>query len=112
LREGRALFAQGKPFHAHEVFEDAWKADASPTREFWRGLAQLAVGVTHAARGNSTGALSLLDRGAATIAPFAATQPFGVDVTAVLAWAARARDLIQDQCPVALEPPPLTRLAG
>ncbi|MBW3703665.1 DUF309 domain-containing protein, partial [Streptomyces griseus] len=25
LREAQRLLGEGKPFHAHEVFEDAWK---------------------------------------------------------------------------------------
>ncbi len=38
-------------FHAHEVLEDAWKTGPEAQRELWRGLAQLAVGLTHAAPG-------------------------------------------------------------
>ncbi|MDT7800531.1 MAG: uncharacterized protein QOI78_3964, partial [Actinomycetota bacterium] len=49
LAEAQRLLDDGKPFHAHEVFEDAWKTSDGPDRELWRGLAQLAVGLTHAA---------------------------------------------------------------
>jgi hypothetical protein len=58
------LLADGRPFHAHEVFEAAWKSTQAPEREFWRGLAQIAVGLTHARRGNARGAVALLRRGA------------------------------------------------
>jgi uncharacterized protein len=61
---GGGLLAQGRPFHAHEVFEAAWKSAPAPEREFWRGLAQIAVGLTHARRGNARGAVALLRRGA------------------------------------------------
>jgi uncharacterized protein len=61
---GGRLLAQGRPFHAHEVFEAAWKSAPAPEREFWRGLAQIAVGLTHARRGNARGAVALLRRGA------------------------------------------------
>jgi predicted metal-dependent hydrolase len=61
---GGRLLAEGRPFHAHEVFEAAWKSSAGPDRELWRGLAQIAVGLTHARRGNAAGAVSLLRRGA------------------------------------------------
>jgi hypothetical protein len=61
---GGRLLAQDRPFHAHEVFEAAWKAAPAPEREFWRGLAQIAVGLTHARRGNASGAVALLRRGA------------------------------------------------
>ncbi|WP_320782772.1 DUF309 domain-containing protein, partial [Streptomyces sp. CRN 30] len=55
VAEAQRLLDEGKPFHAHEVFEDAWKSGPAADRELWRGLAQLAVGLTHAARGNVTG---------------------------------------------------------
>jgi uncharacterized protein len=58
------LLADGLPFHAHEVFEAAWKSTPAPDRELWRGLAQIAVGLTHARRGNTRGAVALLRRGA------------------------------------------------
>src|SRR5204863_4141441 len=45
LTEAQRLLDEGKPFHAHEVFEDAWKMAEEPERELWRGLAQLAVGM-------------------------------------------------------------------
>jgi hypothetical protein len=61
---GGRLLAEGRPFHAHEVFEAAWKSTPAPDRELWRGLAQIAVGVTHARRGNPAGAAALLRRGA------------------------------------------------
>jgi hypothetical protein len=46
------------------VFEAAWKSTPAPDRELWRGLAQIAVGLTHARRGNARGAAALLRRGA------------------------------------------------
>jgi hypothetical protein len=61
---GGRLLAEGRPFHAHEVFEAAWKSTPAPGRELWRGLAQIAVGLTHARRGNARGAVALLRRGA------------------------------------------------
>ena len=70
VAQAQRLLDEGKPFHAHEVFEDAWKSGPDEERELWRGLAQLAVGLTHAARGNLTGGARLLRRGAG-----AAEQP-------------------------------------
>lgn len=49
--EAQELLRAGRPFHAHEVFEDAWKSGPAEQRALWRGLAQTAVGLTHAARG-------------------------------------------------------------
>ncbi|MBB4964332.1 hypothetical protein F4559_001691 [Saccharothrix violaceirubra] len=87
LAEAQRLLDEGKPFHAHEVLEDAWKAAPEDERELWRGLAQLAVGLTHAARGNVRGARALLDRGAASIAPFLDVAPHGLDVAGLVEWA-------------------------
>ena len=53
---GGGMLAEGRPFHAHEVFEAAWKSSSGPERELWRGLAQIAVGLTHARRGRCRGA--------------------------------------------------------
>lgn len=92
LAEAARLFDVDRPFHAHEVFEDAWKAAPGDERGLWRGLAQLAVGSTHAARGNRSGAVALLRRGAQSVAPYAARRPHGVDVPAVLRWAESAAE--------------------
>ena len=86
LTEAQALLDAGRPFHAHEVLEDAWKSAPEDERELWRGLAQLAVGLTHALRGNARGAATLLDRGAGNIEPYAAAPPHGVAVGSLVAW--------------------------
>ncbi len=86
LAEAQELLDAGRPFHAHEVLEDAWKSAPEPERELWRGLAQLAVGLTHAARGNATGAATLLERGAQNIAAFQ-PAPHGIDVPGLIGWA-------------------------
>jgi hypothetical protein len=86
LAEAQELLDAGRPFHAHEVLEDAWKSAPEGERQLWRGLAQLAVGLTHAARGNARGAATLLDRGAGNIAGYAAAPPHGIDVPRLAAW--------------------------
>jgi uncharacterized protein len=58
------LLRDGRPFHAHEVLEAAWKSGPAGERDLWQGLAQIAVGLTHARRGNARGAIALLSRGA------------------------------------------------
>ncbi|MFC8989180.1 DUF309 domain-containing protein [Streptomyces sp. NPDC014603] len=92
VAEAQRLLDEGKPFHAHEVFEDAWKSGPDEERELWRGLAQLAVGLTHAARGNLTGGARLLRRGAGAVEGWAAgpggdPRPHGMDLAGVTAWA-------------------------
>ena len=87
LAEAQGLLDDGRPFHAHEVLEDAWKQAPDQERELWRGLAQLAVGQTHLLRGNARGAATLLDRGAGNIEPYAAASPHGIDVAGLVRWA-------------------------
>jgi predicted metal-dependent hydrolase len=81
------LLDDGRPFHAHEVLEAAWKSAPESERDLWQGLAQLAVGLTHALRGNRVGATALLDRGASRISSYAAQPPYGIDVDGLLDWA-------------------------
>ncbi len=60
----QALLDEGRAFAAHEVLEAVWKACPAEERDYWQGLAQLCVGVTHLQRGNVEGAIRLLQRGA------------------------------------------------
>lgn len=86
------------PFHAHEVFEDAWKSGPEAAAPLWRGLAQLAVGLTHAARGNAVGGARLLRRGAAGIEGLDG-GPYGVDVPGLVRWAGELADRVADGGP-------------
>lgn len=61
------LLDQGLPFQAHEALEVAWKAAPTVSRAAWQGLAQLAVSLTHAQRGNAVGAARLRERGLANL---------------------------------------------
>ena len=92
------LLRDGRPFHAHEVLEAAWKSGPAEERDLWQGLAQIAVGLTHARRGNARGAVALLRRGAGRVRAHqdrAGSQrldgqpggPFGMDVGSFLAAA-------------------------
>ncbi|MGJ9422567.1 DUF309 domain-containing protein [Aeromicrobium sp. CF3.5] len=85
----RRLLDEGRPFAAHEVLEARWK-DAPPAeRDLWQGLAQVCVGLTHAARGNTVGAARLLERGAGRVQAYAVGDgpTYGLDLTAVIACA-------------------------
>lgn len=95
------LLREGRPFHAHEVLEAAWKSAPARERDLWQGLAQIAVGLTHARRGNARGAVTLLRRGAQRVraqqdqpqpptGPEPSTgpepeHPYGMDIPAILA---------------------------
>jgi uncharacterized protein len=84
VAEGQRLLDADRPFHAHEVFEAVWKAAPAAERELWRGLAQIAVGLTHVRRGNLTGAHALLTRAADRLTPYTQDRPYGLDLQSVL----------------------------
>jgi len=87
------LLRTGRPFHAHEVLEASWKSAPPGERDLWQGLAQIAVGLTHAHRGNARGAVVLLRRGAQRVRAYrdqagptpGRDHPYGIDTAAVLA---------------------------
>ncbi|WP_344609408.1 DUF309 domain-containing protein [Streptomyces glaucus] len=99
VAEAQRLLDRGRPFHAHEVFEDAWKSGPEEERGLWRGLAQLAVGLTHAARGNATGGARLLRRGAGAAEDWASAsgrpRPYGMDLAGVVAWARQLAEEVE-----------------
>jgi uncharacterized protein len=56
---GVVLFNAGDYFEAHEVWEDLWAESHGPTRKFYQGLIQAAVGLCHFSNGNLGGAAKL-----------------------------------------------------
>jgi hypothetical protein len=87
LEAARSLVREGRAFSAHEVLEARWKAGPDEERDLWQGLAQLCVGLTHAARGNAVGAARLVERGAGRLEAYDAGDgpTYGLDLTAVVA---------------------------
>ncbi|MCW7945934.1 hypothetical protein AAW14_28885 [Streptomyces hygroscopicus] len=101
VAEAQVLLDAGKPFHAHEVFEDAWKSGPGEERALWRGLAQLAVGLTHAARGNRTGGARLLRRGGGAVEEWAAgagqARPYGIEIAELASWARELATVVEGE---------------
>jgi uncharacterized protein len=107
LAEAQRLIDADRPFHAHEVLEASWKAAPEPERDLWRGLAQIAVGLTHAQRGNPRGAVTLLRRGADRIRPYGASEASpaqGVDVARAVKETQRLAEQIERRGLVGLPP--------
>jgi hypothetical protein len=97
LRFAQRLLDSGRPFHAHEVLEASWKTAPAAERDLWQGLAQIAVGLTHARRGNATGAAALLRRGAQRVAPYAESPPHGIDAAGATRFATGLADRIDKE---------------
>lgn len=95
LDRAQRLLDDGRPFDAHEVLETAWKAAPSAERALWQGLAQLAVGITHARRGNARGAAALLRRGAGRLDGYPPRGPHEIDVAGLRARSAELAGLIE-----------------
>lgn len=87
VNEAQRLLDAGLPFPAHDVLEGVWKAAPAAERDLWRALAQLAVGLTHAQRGNARGAVALLNRSSDGLGQWAGPAPAGVDLDVVRAHA-------------------------
>lgn len=86
VEEARRLVGEGRPFAAHEVLEARWKAGPADERDLWQGLAQVCVGLTHAARGNDTGAVRLVERAAERLARYddGGGPTYGLDLAGIM----------------------------
>jgi uncharacterized protein len=89
------LIDSGRAFRAHEVLEASWKAAPPGERQLWQGLAQIAVGLTHAQRGNARGAVALLRRGGERVAGYAGSPPHGIAAGRIAGSAARLAGQIE-----------------
>jgi hypothetical protein len=101
LALAQRLLDDGRPFQAHEVLEASWKSAPAAERDLWQGLAQVAVGLTHAQRGNARGAAALLRRGADRMAGYlpggeaGLARWHGIDVPGVIGAANALADRIE-----------------
>ncbi|MDG3012679.1 DUF309 domain-containing protein [Rhodococcus sp. D2-41] len=119
--EAQRLLDGGRPFHAHEVFEDAWKATQAKRsaaesdrrdQRLWKALAQYAVGLTHCARGNPSGAAALLRRCVEGLEPLASTTPYGLDLATLVGFSRSLAGRLEAESaapgtPVLTDPPRL-----
>jgi uncharacterized protein len=94
LALAQQLLNRGLAFNAHEVLEASWKQAPAAERELWRGLAQLAVGLTHVQRGNPRGAVALLRRGADRVGGYAGAAPYDIDAAGLSTAATALADHI------------------
>lgn len=87
LRYAQHLIDEGMAFHAHEVFEAAWKSGLAAERQLWQSLAQLAVGITHIQRGNTGGAAALLRRAGDGLSGVDRPVPHAIDADGLTSYA-------------------------
>lgn len=109
LERGIEHFNAGRYFQAHEAWEEGWHPSPEPERDFWQGLTQVAVGLTHRLRGNAHGAATLLQRGADKLAKYG-TKYMGVAVDQISRFASNAADRIEREGVEApIDVPPITK---
>src|SRR5690349_20441104 len=106
LVEAQRLLDEDRPFHAHEVLEAVWTGAPERERALWRGLAQVAVGITHLRRGSLRGAQALLSRAADRIEPYSTESdgteshgeapPHNIDVAGIVRRARALADHPED----------------
>jgi predicted metal-dependent hydrolase len=70
LAEGMAQFNQGLFFECHDTLEDVWTGVRGPSRDFFQGLIQVAVGFYHLGNDNRSGAATMLRRGLGRLAKY------------------------------------------
>lgn len=76
---GLRLFNARKYFEAHEALEAAWRDEAGPARNLYRGILQVGVAYYHILQGNDTGARKVFRRCWRWLDPFPETCR-GIDV--------------------------------
>ena len=96
----QVLLDDGRPFHAHEALETAWKSAPDDERALWQGLAQLTVGLTHYLRGNLTGARAVVERAISALDQYATQPPYDLDIGGLVTWGRSLLAGLDDPSPV------------
>jgi predicted metal-dependent hydrolase len=79
VAEGMDQFNRGLFFECHDTLEDVWTGIRGPSRDFFQGLIQVAVGFYHLGNDNRGGAATLLRRGLSRLAKYPDTYG-GIDL--------------------------------
>jgi hypothetical protein len=90
LRQGVALWEEGRYVEAHEEFEHLWLTEVGLRRHFLRGLIHAAMGFHYVTMGDAVSAWSKLGSAGSLLEGFAGNF-LGVNVDRLLAGIASAR---------------------
>jgi predicted metal-dependent hydrolase len=82
FQKGVAEFNHGHFYECHDTLEDLWAGVRGPSRDFFQGLIQVAVGFYHLGNENPVGAARLFDRALKRLAGYPG-QYAGVDLDAL-----------------------------
>jgi len=92
LEEYWRLYRAGKYFDAHEVLEDAWRAESGSERERLQGLIHAAVARHHHQNGNAEGAARQCVRAHVRLGDFASDAVFLGELASAVASSIAALD--------------------
>ena len=92
FREGVALFNGARYWHAHEKWEELWRAAPDEERDFYQGMIKLAAGFLHLGRRNRRGAYNKLSEGIAQLGAYEPTH-MGIGVTELVN---KAKEVVAD----------------
>jgi predicted metal-dependent hydrolase len=104
-----AEFNAGRFFECHDTLEDLWAGVRGPSRDFFQGLIQVAVGLYHFGNHNRVGAERLLGRALQRLEGYPAEYA-GLDVAALRSCVVEWRRALQPQGGTDPPPHPLPRL--
>jgi predicted metal-dependent hydrolase len=82
FEKGLAQFDAGLFFECHDTLEELWAGVRGPSRDFFQGLIQVAVGFYHLGNHNRVGAKRLFGRALKRLAPYPGRYG-GLDVGAL-----------------------------
>jgi predicted metal-dependent hydrolase len=113
----RALLARGVEqfsgrlfYECHDTLEELWSGVRGPSRDFFQGLIQAAVGFYHLGNGNLEGARRLFDRALGRLERYPARYA-GIDALPLRASLGRFRDALAAGHELPAEGPPPLRLS-
>lgn len=86
LDEGIDLFNRQFFFEAHDVWEEIWRGERGPMRNFFKGLIHLAGAYHHYQNGNYRGSAALFTSGVGYLRPYLPGR-MGIDLAAILPMA-------------------------
>jgi predicted metal-dependent hydrolase len=108
LERGVAQFNDRLFFECHDTLEELWSGLRGPSRSFFQGLIQAAVGFYHLDNGNRVGAARLFDRALARLSPYPQRYA-GLETSPLRAALRRFREAAATDDPLPREEPPALR---
>lgn len=95
-------------FECHDTLEELWSGLRGPSRSFFQGLIQVAVGFYHLGNGNLAGAARLFDRALSRLSAYPQRYA-GLETSPLRAAARLWREAAAADAPLPSEPPPVLR---